>query len=273
MAQLHLSVLLLLLLAIIQVALAELQIGRYKIVSAAKSAPPPSPLGINPQGPVSPVITGGIEQVWTVRKVEDRVYVISIEQEAGNYVLKNNDRDIIADIFPPQAKWHVAKHQDGFYTIELPSNIWPSRAIYLPNSAPGARPQLGIYETVPPPNFLWEFIPAEEMRYKGRGCVEIDLGEGDESKYRKNTIKSYAKFRLLSVDRRWGQNIKFILMMFDWIQTSAIFSYQMRLVPVTTAGRATQAYDILERSNNGQKTKYPESQTVAIPPFIRTGAK
>lgn len=102
---------------------------------------------------------------------------------------------------------------------------------------------------------------------------EIDLGEGDESKYSKNTIKSYAKFRLLSVDRRWSQNIKFLLMMFDWIQKSAIFSYQMRLAPVTTAGRATRAYDVLERSNNGQKTKYPESQTVAIPPFIRTGAK
>jgi hypothetical protein len=170
MAQLHLSVLLLLLLATIQVALAELQNGRYKIVSAAKSAPPPSPLGINPRGPVSPVITGGIEQVWTVRKLEDGFYVISIEQEGGDYVLKNNDRDIIADIFPPPAKWRVAKHQDGFYTIELPSIIWPSRAIYLPNSAPGARLQLGIYEIVPPPNFLWEFIPADEMRYKGRGC-------------------------------------------------------------------------------------------------------
>ncbi|KAG0010738.1 hypothetical protein BGZ81_002585, partial [Podila clonocystis] len=159
MAQLHLSVLLLLLLATIQVALAELQNARYKIVSAAKSAPPPFPLGIDPRGPVSPVITGGIEQVWTVRKLEDGFYVISIEQEGGNYVLKNNDRDIIADIFPPPAKWRVTKHQDGFYTIELPSNIWPSRAIYLTNPAPGARLQLGIYEMVPPPHFLWEFIP------------------------------------------------------------------------------------------------------------------
>jgi len=93
-------------------------------------------------------------------------------------------------------------------------------------------------------------------------------------------------------------------MMFDWIQKSAIFGYQMRLAPVTTAGRATRAYDVLERSNNGEsmyypnvilvregvtnyitrttltmrvywiiETKYRESQTVAIPPFIRTGAK
>ncbi|KAI9237173.1 MAG: hypothetical protein BYD32DRAFT_417004 [Podila humilis] len=170
MAQLHLSVLLLLLLATIQVALAELQNGRYKIVSAAKSAPPPSPLGINPRGPVSPVITGGIEQVWTVRKLEDGFYVISIEQEGGNYVLKDNDGDIIADILPPSARWRVIKDRGDFYIIELPSNIWPSRAIYLPNSAPGARPQLGINDGVPPPYFLWEFIPAEEMRYKGRGC-------------------------------------------------------------------------------------------------------
>ncbi|KAI9240201.1 MAG: hypothetical protein BYD32DRAFT_409245 [Podila humilis] len=168
MAQLHLSVLFLLLLATIQVALAELQNGRYKIVSAVKSAPPPSPLGIDPQGPVSPVITGGIEQVWTVRKLEDGFYDIFIEH-GGKYVLKDNDGDIIASIFPPPAKWRVAKHQDGFYTIELPLDIWPPKAIFLPNSAPGAQPRLGFYE-LPLPKFLWEFIPAEEMRYKGRGC-------------------------------------------------------------------------------------------------------
>ncbi|KAF8924703.1 hypothetical protein BGZ47_003756, partial [Haplosporangium gracile] len=51
---------------------------------------------------------------------------------------------------------------------------------------------------------------------------------------------------------RWGRNIKFILMMFGWIQKSAIFSYQMRLAPITAASRATRAYDVLERSNNGQ---------------------
>ncbi|KAG0045470.1 hypothetical protein BGZ90_008449 [Linnemannia elongata] len=102
---------------------------------------------------------------------------------------------------------------------------------------------------------------------------EADIGPGGETKYSKYTIKSYAKFRLLSVDRRWGRNVKFILMMFDWIQKSAIFSYQMRLASTTTAGRATRTYDILERSNNGQRTKYRESRTVAIPPFIRTGAQ
>ncbi|KAK3805716.1 MAG: hypothetical protein JOS17DRAFT_779881 [Linnemannia elongata] len=82
--------------------------------------------------------------------------------------------------------------------------------------------------------------------------IEADIGPGGETKYSKYTIKSYAKFRLLSVDRRWGRNVKFILMMFDWIQKSAIFSYQMRLASTTTAGRATRTYDILERSNNGQ---------------------
>ncbi|KAG0197044.1 hypothetical protein BGX33_000990, partial [Mortierella sp. NVP41] len=81
---------------------------------------------------------------------------------------------------------------------------------------------------------------------------EADIEPGGETEFSKYTIKSYAKFRLLSVDRCWGRNVKFILMMFDWIQKSAIFSYQMRLASITTAGRATRAYDILERSNNGQ---------------------
>lgn len=80
----------------------------------------------------------------------------------------------------------------------------------------------------------------------------MDTGEGAQSKYNKFTIKNYAKFRLLSVDRRWGRSVKFILMMFDWIQKDAIFSYQRRIAPLTTGGRATRAKDILERSNNGE---------------------
>ncbi|KAG0027227.1 hypothetical protein BGZ81_005791 [Podila clonocystis] len=103
--------------------------------------------------------------------------------------------------------------------------------------------------------------------------MEIDMGGRGESKYSKHTIKSYTKYRLLSADRRWGRNIKFILMMFDWIQKNAIFGYQMRIASATTGGRATRAHDILERSNDGSRTKYRESSTVAIPPIIRTGAK
>ncbi|KAF9323919.1 hypothetical protein BG006_001005, partial [Podila minutissima] len=108
-----------------------------------------------------------------------------------------------------------------------------------------------------------EHNESEELEVEGNGA----------SKYSKHTLKSYAKFRLLSVDRRWGRNIKFILMMFDWIQKSAIFGYQLRIAPAMTAGRATRAHEVLERSNNDQGTKYRESRTVAIPPFIRTGVK
>ena len=88
-------------------------------------------------------------------------------------------------------------------------------------------------------------------------------------------------------------------MMFDWIQKSAIFNYQMRVAPAMTNGRATRAHEVLERSNNNRGIytiyfelanrrppicptnandsriglKYRESRTVAIPPFIRTGIK
>ncbi|KAG0295368.1 hypothetical protein BGZ98_001414 [Dissophora globulifera] len=79
------------------------------------------------------------------------------------------------------------------------------------------------------------------------------------------TIKNYAKFRLLSV--------VFILMTFDWIQKSAIFAYQRRVARPTTGGRKTRADDVLNRSFHGSGTKYRESHTIAIPPFIRIGIK
>jgi len=78
---------------------------------------------------------------------------------------------------------------------------------------------------------------------------ELDAeNQENTSKYSKSSIKNYAKFRLLNVDRRWGRNIKFILMMFDWIQKSAIFAYQRRLARSSTGGRLTRAEDVLDRS-------------------------
>ncbi|KAF9397119.1 hypothetical protein BGZ94_006392, partial [Podila epigama] len=88
---------------------------------------------------------------------------------------------------------------------------------------------------------------------EGEQSEEEEVGDAteDDSRYSKHTIKGYAQFRLLGPDRRWGRNIKFILMMFDWIQKNAIFGYQMRMASARTEGRATRARDILERTNDG----------------------
>ncbi|KAG0377844.1 hypothetical protein BGX24_005336 [Mortierella sp. AD032] len=93
--------------------------------------------------------------------------------------------------------------------------------------------------------------------------IESDISDSEDaqsqentSKYSKSTIKNYAKFRLLNVDRRWGRNIKFILMMFDWIQKSAIFAYQRRLARSSTGGRLTRAEDVLDRSFGVEGLKY-----------------
>ncbi|KAF9583846.1 hypothetical protein BGW38_008338 [Lunasporangiospora selenospora] len=77
---------------------------------------------------------------------------------------------------------------------------------------------------------------------EGEDEAETFSAGNDDSKYSKHTTKSYAKFRLLGLDRRRGRNVKFILMMFDWIQKAAVFGYQMRLAPATTAGKATRAH-------------------------------
>ncbi|KAK5814188.1 hypothetical protein F5H01DRAFT_393710 [Linnemannia elongata] len=85
---------------------------------------------------------------------------------------------------------------------------------------------------------------------------EIVSAEECSIKYSKSTIKNYAKFRLLNVDRRWNRNIKFILMMFDWIQKSAIFAYQRRLARSSTGGRLTRAEDMLYHSFGFEGLKF-----------------
>jgi hypothetical protein len=97
---------------------------------------------------------------------------------------------------------------------------------------------------------------------------ETDAQIQENSKYSKFTIKNYAKFRLLSVDRRWGRNIKFILMMFDWIQKSAIFAYQRRVARPTTGGRKTRADDVLNQSYHGEGMSALEDRDRCMETFI-----
>ncbi|KAG0024370.1 hypothetical protein BGZ82_010456, partial [Podila clonocystis] len=83
--------------------------------------------------------------------------------------------------------------------------------------------------------------------------IEGDMGDrsdidGDSSGYSRTTLKAYAKFRLLSVDRRFGISTKYIFMLFDWAQKKAVFGFHNRRAPIMRDGRKTCAEDVRERS-------------------------
>lgn len=69
------------------------------------------------------------------------------------------------------------------------------------------------------------------------------------SGYSRTTLKAYAKFRLLSVDRRFGTSIKYIFMLFDWAQKKAVFGFHNRRHRSMRDRKKTTAHDVLERSS------------------------
>ncbi|KAF9917542.1 hypothetical protein FBU30_000708 [Linnemannia zychae] len=102
--------------------------------------------------------------------------------------------------------------------------------------------------------------------------VERDESEGI-SAYSRTTLKAYARFRLLSVDRRFGTSLKYIFMLFDWAQKQSVFGYHNRRVPLKMNGRNTTAADVRERSTLHSGYRHNESSTVSIHAGVRTGPK
>jgi hypothetical protein len=85
---------------------------------------------------------------WTVEKLEDGNYHLSLEEAGLRFFIQGAGEDLIGSILPPPGVWSI-RGQPGQYTlvpiclplqyiisniqnkfgrIEIPSNIWPSRA-------------------------------------------------------------------------------------------------------------------------------------------------
>ncbi|KAF9552615.1 hypothetical protein BGW38_009450, partial [Lunasporangiospora selenospora] len=93
MASLHLAILLVFLLATFQVVLAKLQDGKYLITPDRDNDSHSLPIGFDRGGaPVTPVIVGGRDHFWTIKKLEgkDEHYKITSKTDGQIFTLRPN---------------------------------------------------------------------------------------------------------------------------------------------------------------------------------------
>ncbi|KAI9568432.1 hypothetical protein HD554DRAFT_2038742 [Boletus coccyginus] len=110
--------------------------GKYLIVLAGNLVPPPFPVGANEQGPTSPVIVEGRDNVWTTTKLDHGNYTLILKQKGPCWLRQAGENKELRD-------------------------FWPTRAWTLDNTAPGTKVTLKVYE-LPRSGQLWNFIPVLE---------------------------------------------------------------------------------------------------------------
>ncbi|KAG6370536.1 hypothetical protein JVT61DRAFT_11321 [Boletus reticuloceps] len=97
--------------------MSDLPTGRYSIVPARRSAPPPFPIGaaILEEGS-SPVISAGNINVWTVERFDSGNYTLSLG--VGESWFSKGDQDNVV-VIPDSAVagfWTIRKRESGVYT-------------------------------------------------------------------------------------------------------------------------------------------------------------
>jgi hypothetical protein len=131
--------------------------GKYWIRLAVGSKPS---IGVDDgPAPVKPVITEGINNIWTVRKLEDGNYNLTLEDAGRLLFIQDDGGKLVGSDTPPPFSWAIRSlGQDSVsYTIEVPSGIWPSRGWTVLDPEPRSPVIIGIIE-VPLPNQTWNFI-------------------------------------------------------------------------------------------------------------------
>ncbi|KAI9567131.1 hypothetical protein HD554DRAFT_2173746 [Boletus coccyginus] len=113
--------------------------GKYFIVLAGNSAPPPFPVGADEQGPTSPVITGAKDIIWTATKLPNGNYTLILEQNGPRWLSQAGENEVFVSLMPLPGEWRIQRQEDGTYSIEVPSPIWPTRAWTLNNTTPGTK--------------------------------------------------------------------------------------------------------------------------------------
>ncbi|KAI9568434.1 hypothetical protein HD554DRAFT_2172235 [Boletus coccyginus] len=132
--------------------------GKYLIVLAGNSAPPPFPVGANEQGAISPVVVGGRDNVWTVTKLPNGNYTLILEQTGPRWLSQAGENEVFVGLMPLPGEWTIRKQDDDKYSIEVPGHIWPVRAWSLRDTRPGTVVTLPRVDF--PPG--WRFIRIDE---------------------------------------------------------------------------------------------------------------
>ncbi|KAF9585698.1 hypothetical protein BGW38_001182 [Lunasporangiospora selenospora] len=126
----YLVIFLLLLLATVQVVIAELPYAKYTVTHAQQLNPSPKPIGFDTDAvPEAPVIVGGEVYEWTLKKVWNQLYEIRTELDGSLFYLQRRDDKILASETRSNSLWKIKRHGDEGFTIEPLSDIWSTRAL------------------------------------------------------------------------------------------------------------------------------------------------
>ncbi|KAF8125093.1 hypothetical protein EV363DRAFT_1434836 [Boletus edulis] len=79
--------------------MSDLADGRYYILPATPSGPPALPIGGLTDKSPSPVVVGGGDRLWTVTRLENGNYTLTLEQ-FGQRFTEISGRDIVVDLAP-----------------------------------------------------------------------------------------------------------------------------------------------------------------------------
>ncbi|KAF8549851.1 hypothetical protein OG21DRAFT_1514731 [Imleria badia] len=137
----------------------RLENGKYHIIPHGIRAPPPFPVGANNLGgPVDPVVVAGINKVWIVRKVSEDKYVLILEQGGRKWIGYGQGDNVLVGEMPQVAEWAIRerKPEENAYSIEEPSDRWPTRAWAVESTLPETKVKLRIFE-LPEHAHLWTF--------------------------------------------------------------------------------------------------------------------
>ncbi|KAF8125099.1 hypothetical protein EV363DRAFT_1270052 [Boletus edulis] len=138
----------------------DLADGRYYILPATPSGPPALPIGGLTDKSPSPVVVGGGDRLWTVKRLKNRNYTLTLEQFGPRFT-EISGSDIVVDLAPSPQEWTIHERNDGTYTIELPSIIWPSRAWAVRNTKANTEVKIVAFE-FPEHIMRWKFNPLIE---------------------------------------------------------------------------------------------------------------
>jgi hypothetical protein len=130
--------------------------GKYQIQLAAN----PRPLiGVYP-GPAleKPVIVGGVNNVWNVVRSENGNYILTLDDTGRPLFMLDVNGQLVGSSKPqPPLLWNIRRQLDGSYTIEVPSDFFPTRGWTVNDP----EQQLPVYIStieIPRANQQWNFI-------------------------------------------------------------------------------------------------------------------
>ncbi|KAG0011101.1 hypothetical protein BGZ80_000942 [Entomortierella chlamydospora] len=133
--------------------------GKYMLLSEAI---PPIFVGSHNEGYNSPVILGGENNVWTIERMNDGIYIFTLQQAGKPFHARSVGDHLFMSPVPvsPSVEWRVQNRDGDTYSIVASSSIppmaWTTRAF-------GSDPWVVLEEFNPSePGQRWKFIQRQQ---------------------------------------------------------------------------------------------------------------